>query len=147
MKWVLDTNVVSETISRRPSANVVAWLERHPADEMAISIVTLAEIRDGISSAPEGRRRELISWVDAIVMPSLGDRALPLRTDILIDWIRLSRMLAAERMMRRAVDLLIASTARVHDLIVVTRNVRHFVEVGVIVYDPWNDKTHPMDPP
>jgi predicted nucleic acid-binding protein len=147
VKWVLDTNVVSETINRRPNANVASWLQRHPADEMTISIVTLAELRDGINSAPEPRQRELLPWLDTIVMPLLGERVLPLTTEILIDWIRLSRKLAAERMIRRAADLLIASTARVHELIVVTRNVRHFVETGAVVYDPWNNKTHQMDLP
>jgi predicted nucleic acid-binding protein len=147
VKWLLDTNVVSETIARRPNVNVTNWLNRHPADEMTVSIVTLAEIRDGISSAPELRRRELSPWFDTAVMPSLGDRALPLTLDILIDWIGLCRALAAERMMRRAADLLIAATARVHELTIVTRNVRHFAETGVIVYDPWNDKTHRTDMP
>jgi predicted nucleic acid-binding protein len=147
VKWILDTNVISEIISRRPDASVTDWLDRHPADEMSISIVTLAEIRDGISSAPECRRRELSPWLDTVVMPSLGDRALPLTLDILIDWIRLCRSLAAERMLRRAADLLIAATARVHELTVVTRNVRHFAKTGVVVYDPWNDETHRMDAP
>lgn len=147
MKWILDTNVISETIGRRPDANVTNWLDRHPADEMAISTVTLAEIRDGISSAPERRRRELSPWLDTVVMPSLGDRALPLTLDILIDCIRLCRSLAAERMLRRAADLLIAATARVHELTVVTRNVRHFAKTGIVVYDPWNDETHRMDAP
>jgi toxin FitB len=147
VKWILDTNVISETISRRPDANVTNWLDRHPADEMSISIVTLAEIRDGISSAPERRRRELSPWLDTVVMPSLGDRALPLTLDILIDWIRLCRSLAAERMLRRAADLLIAATARVDELTVVTRNVRHFAKTGVVVYDPWNDETHRTDAP
>ena len=47
--------------------------------------------------------------------------------------------------MRRAADLLIAATARVHELVIVTRNVRHFASTGVIVYDPWSGKTHQMD--
>jgi len=145
VRWLLDTNVVSEAVRRRPDALVTQWLERHAAIEMTMSIVTLAELRDGIGSAPESRQRELFAWLDTVVMPSLGERALPLSTEILVDWIRLSRALAAERMIRRAADLLIAATARVHELIVVTRNVRHFGKTGVVVYDPWHDQTHHMD--
>jgi predicted nucleic acid-binding protein len=115
--------------------------------KMAISIVMLAEIRDGIASAPERRRLELAPWLDEVVMPVLGERALQLTADVLVDWIGLGRRLAAERMMRRAADLLIAATARIHGLTVVTRNVRHFAQVGVIVYDPRNDRTHPRDAP
>jgi predicted nucleic acid-binding protein len=147
VKWILDTNVVSEPISRRPNIQVIAWTQQHPLDDMSISVVTLAEIGDGIQSAPEARKQELTRWFDSQVMATFRDRVLPLSTEVLIDWIKLSRRLAAERMMRRASDLLIAATARAHKLILVTRNVRHFADTGVVVYDPWNDKTHHMEAP
>lgn len=147
MKWVLDTDVVSESISRRPNIQVIAWAQQHPIDDMSISLVTLAEIRDGIHSAPELRKHELTRWLDSQVMATFHDRVLPLTAEVLIDWIGLTRKLAAERMRRRAADLLIAATARVHRLVLVTRNVRHFANTGVVVYDPWTDKTHHMEAP
>jgi predicted nucleic acid-binding protein len=147
VKWPVDTNVISEAIKRKPRDSVISWFARNPADEMTISIITLAEIRDGIGSAPENNRRELIRWLETDVEPSFENRILPLTSDILIDWLRLSRKLAAERMMRRAADLLIASTARVHGLVLVTRNVRHFADTGIVLYDPWTEKTHVTEAP
>lgn len=147
MKWLVDTNVISEAIKRKPRGSVISWFARNPSDEMTISIITLAEIRDGIGSGPESNRRELIRWLETDVEPSFADRILPLTSDILIDWLRLSRKLAAERMMRRAADLLIASTARVHELVLVTRNVRHFADTGIVLYDPWTEKTHVTEAP
>jgi predicted nucleic acid-binding protein len=132
VKWLLDTNVVSETIKGRPRESVVSWIARLTADEMTISIITAAEI---------------MNWLENEIEPRFAGRVLPLSTEVLIDWLRLSRKLAAERMMRRVADLLIASTARVHGLTVVTRNVRHFADTGVVVYDPWSEKTHTMDSP
>ena len=114
---------------------------------MTISIVTLAEIREGIETAAVSERQTLARWFEAEVEGRFLPHALPLSTEILIDWIGLSRKLAAERMMRKAADLLIASTARVHHLTLVTRNVRDFAGTGVVLYDPWNDKTHVMDAP
>ncbi len=114
---------------------------------MTISIVTLAEIREGIDTAPVSDRRALTQWFETEVQTRFLPRALPLSTEILIDWIKLSRKLAAERMMRKAADLLLASTARVHNLTLVTRKLRDFANTGVVVYDPWNDKTHVMDAP
>ena len=145
MKWLLDTNVISETIKRQPHQNVIAWLAQQPADQMAISIVTVAEIKNGISFAPESDRRQLTRWFEDDVEPKFAGRVLPLASDILIDWIRLCRRLAAERMTRRAADLLLAATVRVHKLTLVTRNVRDFTATGLVVYDPWNGKTHVMD--
>lgn len=148
MKWLLDTNVISETIKSRPRDSVIFWIADQPADDVAVSIITLAEIQDGISSAPDsGRRDELMRWLETDIKPKFADRALPVTSEVLIDWLRLSRALAAERMIRRAADLLLASTARVHGLTIVTRNVRHFANTGVVVYDPWHGKTQVMDPP
>jgi hypothetical protein len=72
---------------------------------------------------------------------------LPLTSEILVDWLELARQLAGRRITRAAPDVLIAATARIHNLTVVTRNVRDFADTGVVVYDPWNDQTHSMDPP
>lgn len=148
MKWLLDTNVVSETTRDRPRRNVVEWVAAEAPENLAISIVTLSELLDGASSNPdEVRRRKLTSWVEIEVSDAFRDRTLPLTPSILIDWLRLGRRLRAAGRSREAADVLIAATARVHKLTLVTRNVRDFADTGVIVYDPWNDKTHVMDAP
>jgi len=110
--------------------------------------VTLAELQDGASAAPnEEGRRKLAHWFERMVVPSFTDRVLQLTGETLIEWLRLARRLERKRVTRKAPDLLIASTARVHNLIVVTRNVRDFADTGVTVYDPWVDATHRMDDP
>ncbi len=147
MKCLVDTNVISETIKRQPNDGVISWIARQPIDDTAISIVTLAEIRDGIESAPDTTRHELLRWLERDIEPRFANRVFQLTSEILVDWFRLSRALSAERMMRRAADLLLASTARVHGFVLVTRNVRHFANTGVVVYNPWTGRTHVMDAP
>jgi toxin FitB len=142
VRWLLDTNVVSESIRPRPNRKVVEWVESRPIDELAISIVTLAELREGAQSGPQEHNRELDDWLEATVIPSFTERTLPLTLPVLIEWIRLNRRLAADRAIRKAADLLIAATARVHGLVVVTRNVRDFVPTGTPIYDPWAGETH-----
>jgi predicted nucleic acid-binding protein len=113
---------------------------------MAISIVTLAELRDGTSTvADNARRRRLELWIDSEVIGSFANRVLPLTVDILAQWLFLARTLSAKGRPRSAPDLLIAATARVHDLIIVSRNYQDFVGVPVSVFDPWTEKTHRMD--
>ena len=148
MKWLLDTNVVSDGVRDRPYPAVSRWIASVAHGDAAISIVTYAELWDGATSAvDEAKRRWLTEWVELEIRQSFHGRTLPLTADILIDWLRLSRKLSARRVTRDASDLLIAATARVHSLILVTRNVRDFADTGVLVYDPWTGETHRMERP
>lgn len=146
MKWLLDTNVVSETIQARPDAGVMAWMAARAPEQFAISIVTLAELREGAALAPdEAKRAFLRQWIDAAIEPFFGDRTLPLSAAILVDWLGLARRLGARGRPQSAPDLLIAATARRHDLILVTRNSRDFAGTGVTLYNPWSNETQVMD--
>jgi predicted nucleic acid-binding protein len=146
VKWLLDTNVVSESIRPRPEPRVLSWIPSQPAEQMAISIVTLAELRDGTATVvDETRRRRLEHWIDTEVVASFAGRTLPLTVDILGHWLFLARKLSAKGRPRSAPDLLIAATARVHGLIIVSRNSQDFMGTDVVVFDPWTEATHRMD--
>lgn len=148
MKWLLDTNVLSESVRSDPNRNVLAWIAAHPAEELAISLITVAELRAGVAALGEiSRQRSFDAWMSAYVVPNFGERTLPITLEILVDWISLSRQLNARGKPKAAADLLIAATARVHDLTIVTRNIRDFADTGVIVYEPWSGKTHVMEVP
>jgi len=148
VKWLLDTNVLSEATRARPRQKVVSWVAAERPEDVAISVVTLSELLDGATSnIDEVRRRLLTSWVEIEVADAFRDRTLPLTPTIIVEWIRLSRRLRKAGRSRDAADLLIAATARVHKLTLVTRNVRDFLDTGLLLYDPWNDKTHSMDVP
>ena len=146
MKWLLDTNVVSEHVRPYPDRSVVAWMTQRSPDQTAISIVTLAELRVGAFTADnKARRLELTRWVEDEIVNSFAGRILPLTAEILVDWLQLGRNIAAKGKTRSPADLLIASTARFHDLIVVSRNAQDFAGTGVIMYDPWTGKIHHLD--
>jgi predicted nucleic acid-binding protein len=143
VKWLLDTHVVSEGVRKQPNSRVVNWIAAEPTSDTAISIVTLAELREGASTVQEEAKRDRFAkWIDTEIVDTFGNRTLPLTTEILIAWLDLSRKLRARGRTRDPADLLIAATARVHNLTLVTRNSRHFASTGVVVYDPWNNETH-----
>jgi predicted nucleic acid-binding protein len=146
MKWLLDTNVVSESVRDQPSPDVLNWLAARSPDLIAVSLVTVAELQEGAQSTSNPtRRKRLQQWLEREFPTLFADRILPVTGEILVDWLALARRLAVRGMTRPAPDLLIAATARVHDLILVTRNTRDFAGTGVIVYDPWTGKTHHME--
>jgi predicted nucleic acid-binding protein len=148
MRWLLDTNVISEAIKPRPHKSVLAWMAAQSPALTAISIVTQAELWTGIQLTDDDRRRrQLTLWYEKEMPAWLGERILPLTIQILVDWLQTAGELARQGITRDPADLLIASTARIHGLIVVSRNVRDFIGTGIVVYDPWTGKTHRMNEP
>lgn len=147
MKWLLDTNVVSEGMRPRPNADVLSWIDAQEA-QLAVSVVTLAELRDGaVTLSDIARRNRFERWISEIVIPRFDQKTFALTLDILTDFIALGRRLGARGRPQSAPDLLIAATARTHNLIVATRNIRGFANTGITVYDPWTDETHEMEVP
>jgi predicted nucleic acid-binding protein len=114
-------------------------------DQLAISIITVAELQDGASQLKDDeRRRFFLDWLETDIVEGFKDRILPLTRPILTDWLSLSRKLGLAGQPRSAPDVLIAATARAHDLIVVSRNVRDFTGTDTIVYNPWTGETRHM---
>jgi predicted nucleic acid-binding protein len=148
VKWLLDTNVLSETVRERPNQIVTQWLDEQPRAMMAISLVTVAELQHGVLLSEDAKRqREFSTWIDGQVLPSFSDRILPITLDITVHWLALLRALMARRQTRAPADLLLAATAHVHALTLVTRNTRHFALTGITVYNPWTDETQEMEAP
>jgi toxin FitB len=138
MKWLLDTNILSELRRPQPEPRVTSFVADRPLELLWVSTVTLAEIRFGIELVTEpAARAELSDWLTHKIRPMFATRVLPLNEDILLKW----RLLVEEGRKTGHTysqpDLLIAATALHHGLIVVTRNTRDFEKAGVPVVNPW----------
>ena len=134
MSYLLDTNVVSELIRRRPEPRVETWLETQAAIELNLSVLVLGELRRGVERL-RGRdplqARRLEQWLTA-VSGQFGGRILTVSADVADAWGRLSA-----RTTLPVVDALLAATAAVHGLTVVTRDTGPFEIAGVPVVNPW----------
>jgi len=134
--FLLDTNVVSELRRRdRADMRVGVWSDSVRPEAQFISAITLQEIEIGALSIERRDRAQgelLRRWIDQAVLPSFGNRILPVDTDVAL---RCARLHVPDP--RPQVDALIAATALVHDLTLVTRNVADFAALGVPVLNPW----------
>lgn len=138
MSFLLDTNIVSEWTKPRPNAGVVDWLARVDEDEVFLSVVTFAELRHGIERlAPGARRRRLDEWLRAELPLRFDTRIVGVDGAIADEWGRLVARREARGQPFHAMDALIAATAQVHDLTLVTRNTADFEASGPSLLNPW----------
>ena len=137
--FLLDTNVPSEMLRPRPEANVIAWVKGQVKDTLFVSVVTLGELRRGVTLLAEqsSRRAELERMIHEKVPSWFQDRILPITRLVAERWGVLDgeRQLAGRPL--NIADGMIAATALEHDLIIVTRNVKDFDQVGVAIINPW----------
>ncbi|MCP4561877.1 MAG: type II toxin-antitoxin system VapC family toxin [Bosea sp.] len=130
--YLVDTNVVSE--ARRGSPQALAWLRSVDPGGVHLSALTLGEIMRGIAlkqrSDPKAAGH-LAEWLRKL-RHDHADRILPVTDQISVEWGRIAAIRP-----RGDIDGLIAATAIVHDLILVTRNVADFEDTGASVVNPW----------
>ena len=137
MKFLLDTNVVSEWVKLKPNANVVRWLADMDEDQVHLSVVTFAEIRQGIYEMPSGRRRDsLESWLNDDLFLRFEGRILDVDLAVAGAWGALMAQSTKVGMNLNAMDAFIAATARVHAVTLATRNTKHFAKLDVSLANP-----------
>ena len=137
MSFLLDTNVISE-IRRDRDPHVRAWIGEVEDVDLHLSVLTLGEVRKGIELLRErdpAQAEVFAHWLSEL-HERFADRILPIDGRVAEEWGRLN---AAKP--RNTVDSLIAATARLRGLTVVTRNAGDFEGCGVQLVDPWQPQS------
>ena len=142
MKFLLDTMVISEPARPSPDPQVIDWLGKQEQTDLALSVITLGEIEKGVHLMPTGRRRQALEeWLDHALPALFTGRVIPIDDDVSRTWGRLSA--ASQRSGRPlpVIDGMLAASAIMHGLTLVTRNVSDFGGLGVPVLNPWTGET------
>lgn len=134
MSYLLDTNVLSEPLKPRPAREVEKWFELVAPDSLYVSVLSLGEIRSGIDRLGDGKRRtRLLQWLEVELPAWFVERILSVDRMVADRW---GHLLATHRQLD-PVDALLAATALVHNLTMVTRNVGDFAVAGLELVNPW----------
>ena len=134
--FLLDTNVISEASKPRPSKDVLHFIASMRPEESFLSVLTLGELRRGVylwSARNPSQPNRLGAWVDGIEI-AFESRLLDVNAAIADQWARFR-----VQRDRSPVDTLLAATAHVHRLTIVTRNVKDFEGLGMPIVNPWRD--------
>ncbi|WP_027943188.1 type II toxin-antitoxin system VapC family toxin [Amycolatopsis taiwanensis] len=135
---VLDTNVVSELMRREVDRNVLAWVDRYPAEHVFLTAITAAELLYGIARLPEGDRKNVLaSRARGLLEEDFAGRVLAFTPDAAVVYAEI--VVSRERQGRpiSVADAQIAAICRLHGADVATRNVKDFADTGIAVLDPW----------
>ena len=137
MKYLLDTCVISELAKPVPERKVLNWLNGTPSEVLLLSVVTIGEIRKGLTKLPDSKRKEnLTLWLNTL-LEDYQPRILPVDLAVADNWglIQGNAEMAGSPM--SSIDGLIAATAYTHNLTVVTRNESDFSAARVPIINPW----------
>jgi predicted nucleic acid-binding protein len=135
VRYLLDTNILSELRRTEPNRRVLRWYDATADTDMHLSVMTIGEFRKGLARLrrkdPE-RAYGLAQWLDRLLAP-YESRVLPVTPEIANVWGELN-----DPEPLPIIDAYIAATAIVHDMVLVTRNVKDFERTGVRLLNPFN---------
>ena len=138
MKYLVDTNVISELIAREPNPKVVAWIDQLDPSMVYLSVVTIGEIRKGIEKLTASRRKDAIKkWLETDLLIRFEGRIIEISAETMLTWGELVGHLEREGKPIGAIDSLIAATALQGQYVLATRNAEDFQNTDVAVVNPW----------
>ena len=136
MKYLLDTNVISEMQKSNCSENVKSFMDTLPWDDLYIPVITLGELCYGIEKLPYGKKKhELSIWLYVELPQWFDGRIITFETEVMLEW---GKIRAQTKRTLPVADSLIAASAIVHHMFLVTRNTKDFEDIeGINLLNPW----------
>lgn len=138
MSHLLDTCVISELVRPEPNKHLLQWFSEQDEDGLFLSVLTIGELERGIEKLAASRKRtKLAKWVREDLARRFDGRVLSIDMPVARRWGVISGASERKGKPLPVIDSLIAATAIVHDLTVVSRNVPDFERCGVECLSPW----------
>ncbi len=138
LNYLLDTCLISEVARPRPEGKVIEWLAAQRDGALFLSVLTLGEIEKGAAKLQDAERAERIRrWLREDLQLRFTGRILPINQEVAVRWGRLAGEARRGQRTLPVMDGLLAATALVFDLVVVTRNVTDLQAAGARVLCPW----------
>lgn len=138
MPYLVDTNVLSETLKPRPNPRVTTWFAEQNPEDLFLSSISLGELVRGAYRMKEKSKRErLARWVEDDLIAQFQGRILPFDQDAAVFWGKIMGDSDKAGRPKSMADVQIAAVARRYGLTLVTRSTKDFQDMGVMLVNPW----------
>lgn len=136
MKYLVDTNVMSELMRQKPNDKVIKWFSHVQSESLFISVLTLGELRKGVNKlSKSSRKARLENWLSHEIPVWFEDRIISIDLEVAECW---GKLLGDIDRTIPAIDSLLAATAIHFDMQIVSRNEKDFHDLEVMTFNPWN---------
>lgn len=137
MSYLLDTCVLSELRKTVPS-HVKSWFEQKKQNQFYISVVTVAELLDGIERLPTSKKKsDLEDWFYGDIQERFGERIIDIDQQVAKEWAFMNAALQKKGITIGVQDLYIAASAKVHGFALISLNVKDFLPIEIPLINPW----------
>ncbi|HPJ40318.1 MAG TPA: type II toxin-antitoxin system VapC family toxin [Spirochaetota bacterium] len=137
MKYLLDTCVISEMVKPSPDKKLIRWVENEPSTSLFLSVITIGEIRKGLSKLPASRKKEKLTiWLN-MLLEEYSDRILAIDLTVAENWGEMQGRAEKEGVVMPSIDGLIAAITYTNNMILVTRNETDFISANIPIINPW----------
>ena len=138
MRYLLDTNVISELVAKQLNTKVIQWIDTLDPNSVYLSVITIGELRKGIEKLPNSKRKDTLrSWLNDDLLMRFSGRILELDIRAMLAWGEFTGQLEQVGKPLPALDSLIAALALHHNCTLATRNEDDFRATGIAIVNPW----------
>ncbi len=137
MNYLLDTCVISELVKPEPSNRVIQWLTNTPDERLFLSVITVGEIRKGLTTLRVSKKKTLLTnWMNTL-LEDYQNRIYSINISVAENWGAIQGRAEKNGKPMASLNSLIAAVAYTHNLILVTRNTRDFEASKIEIVNPW----------
>jgi len=138
LKYLLDTNIISEFISKKPNQKVLDFIESLDEDDIFLSVITIGEIKFGVEKVDSKKKKEdLLYWLENSLLKRFDNRIVSIDIDIMLKWGEMNQYLKTIGKPIPIMDSLIASTCKVKNFTLITRNEKDFYSFDIKMINPF----------
>ena len=139
MNYLLDTNIISEFISKTPNKRVVDYILTLDESSLFLSVITIGEIKAGIEKLDNGKKKEnLLYWLEHDLLSRFENRIISINLDVMMQWGEINQQLRKIGTPLPIMDSLIGATCKALDMILITRNEKDFKNIDIPIINLFN---------